>query len=65
MQVIYVNIAYRRNTPELPLKTCGLYKDAKIQNACEIGSSGAAVIDELAPIDGDQTHVERLAVKSR
>jgi nicotinamidase-related amidase len=47
--IIYVNIAYRRNAPELPLKTCGLYKDAKLLNACEIGSWGAAVIDELAP----------------
>lgn len=53
MQVIYVNIAYRRNAPELPIKTCGLYKDAKLHNACEIGSWGAAVIDELAPVEGD------------
>lgn len=53
MQVIYVNIAYRRDAPELPGKTCGLYKDAKIQNACEIGSWGAAVLDELAPVQGD------------
>ena len=53
MQIIYVNIAYRRNAPELPTKTCGLYKDAKLLNACEIGSWGAAVIDELAPIEGD------------
>ena len=47
--IIYINIAYRRNAPELPPKTCGLYKDAKLLNACEIGSWGAAVIDELAP----------------
>lgn len=53
MQVIYVNIAYRRNAPELPIKTCGLYKDAKLHNACEIGSWGAAAIDELAPVEGD------------
>ena len=53
VQVIYVNIAYRKGAPELPAKTCGLYKDAKILNACEIGSWGAAVIDELAPVAGD------------
>ena len=51
--VIYVNIAYRRGAPELPLKTCALYRDAKLLNACEIGSWGAAVIDELKPADGD------------
>jgi nicotinamidase-related amidase len=53
MTIIFVNIAYRRDTPELPQKTCGLYRDAKLLNACEIGSWGAAVIDELAPHDGD------------
>ena len=53
VQVIYVNIAYRKGAPELPAKTCGLYKDAKNLNACEIGSWGAAVIDELAPVAGD------------
>lgn len=53
MSVIYVNIGYRRNAPELPVKTCGLYRDAKTLNACEIGSWGAAVIDELAPREGD------------
>ena len=53
MQIIYVNIGYRRNTPELPVKTCGLYRDAKTLNACEVGSWGAAVIDELSPVDGD------------
>jgi len=51
--IIYINIAYRRNAPELPQKTCGLYKDAKLLNACEIGSWGAAVIDELAPKEHD------------
>ena len=48
MQIIYVNIAYRRNAPELPAKTCGLYKDAKLLNACEIGSWGARVSKELS-----------------
>lgn len=53
MPIIFVNIAYRRGAPELPAKTCALYRDAKLQNACEIGSWGAAVIDELAPLDGE------------
>jgi nicotinamidase-related amidase len=53
MPIIYINIAYRRNAPELPQKVCGLYKDAKLLNACEIGSWGAAVIHELAPKEHD------------
>ena len=53
MPIIYINIGYRRHAPELPNRTCGLYRDAKTLNACEIGSWGAAVIDELAPRDGD------------
>lgn len=49
MLVIYVNIAWRPDFPELTEKTFALLREAQKQNKCLRDSWGAKVIDQLKP----------------
>ena len=51
--IIYVNVEYRRDAPELPRYPCGLFKDAKHSPDGQAGSWGTQVIEELAPRHDD------------
>ncbi|WP_170481214.1 cysteine hydrolase family protein [Ruegeria arenilitoris] len=51
--VVYVNVAFRPNAPEVPQDLFGIVAHARSSDQCLAGSWGTQPIEELAPLEGE------------